>query len=304
MDDNGHVNRSSFGRFVVLSVNLCIMVTSQLLFTRVLTRSERIFTRLRIWLVCHAYKSFGSVGVCRFGSRSVLKFTAVTRVAEAANIEYIPLYPFIGFKTSLLSKIKLTSSWTILTHLRCEDLIPGTTARLLFAAGRIYNPDACFESPKSCGSGFFDIRLAGDPFPPFASVKKFHARLGHEFVLKSQNNLHMWSHFEVASKRRYHTKFTQISCRETSLSKTARLQLSLIGSRQVGILSTGSTLDGQLAITIPREYGVIYWMMFWTLTLTSWYSVYSSLTWLSTRKGSVLIYEVVSHPTKYPITSH
>ena len=251
------------------------------------------------------------MGVCRFGSRSVLKFTAVTRVAEAANfIEYIPLYPFIGFKTSLLSKIKLTSSWTILTHLRCEDLIPGTTARFLFAAGRIYNPDACFESPKSYrieaadGSGFFDIRLAGDPFPPFASVKRFHARLGHEFVLKSQNHRHMLSHFEVASKRRYHTKFTQISCRETSLSKTARLQLSLIGSRQVGILSTGSTLGGQLAITIPREYGVIYGMMFWTLTPTSWYSVYSSLTWLSTRKGSVLIYEVVSHPTKYPITSH
>jgi len=39
----------------------------------------------------------------------------------------------------------------------------------------------------------------------------------------------------------------QISRRETSLSKMARLQLSLIGSQRVGILSTGSILDGQLA---------------------------------------------------------
>lgn len=58
------------------------------------------------------------------------------------------------------------------------------------------------------GSGLFDIRLASSPFPPFASVEEFHARLGHDFVLQSQHHCHMWSHFEVVSQRRYHTLFT------------------------------------------------------------------------------------------------
>ena len=60
-----------------------------MLYARVVTGSERNLIRLRIWLACRVYRSFPSVGVCRFGPRSVLKFTPVTRTAEAANIEYI-----------------------------------------------------------------------------------------------------------------------------------------------------------------------------------------------------------------------
>jgi aminoglycoside phosphotransferase len=59
------------------------------LYARVVTGSERNLIRLRIWLACRIYRSFSSVGVCRFGPRSVLKFTPLTRTAEAANIEYI-----------------------------------------------------------------------------------------------------------------------------------------------------------------------------------------------------------------------
>ena len=48
------------------------------LYARVVTGSECNLIRLRIWLACRVYRSFGEVGVCRFGPRSVLKFTPAT----------------------------------------------------------------------------------------------------------------------------------------------------------------------------------------------------------------------------------
>jgi hypothetical protein len=60
-----------------------------ILYARIVTRSERNLIRLRIWLACRVYRTFGQAGVCRFGPRSLLKFTPATRVAEAANVEYI-----------------------------------------------------------------------------------------------------------------------------------------------------------------------------------------------------------------------
>ncbi|KAI0278502.1 hypothetical protein BGY98DRAFT_1154363 [Russula aff. rugulosa BPL654] len=88
------------------------------LYARVVTGSKRNLIRLRVWLACRVYRSFPSVGVCRFGPRSVLKFTPVIRTAEAANIEYIAgntIYPFRGYRMSSSSINKRTSLWTIST---------------------------------------------------------------------------------------------------------------------------------------------------------------------------------------------
>lgn len=191
------------------------------LLPRVLTRSERNFTRLRIWLAYHAYKSFGCVGVSRFGPRSVLKFTAVTRVAEAANIEYIghnTTIPvpriqdvfIIGRRTYIVMDYIDGSELTYAAKALSQEQYQGICSQL---KGYIAQMRA-LKAPKSGrleaadGSGLFDIRLSSDSFPPFTSVEEFHVRLGHEFVLKSSNHSHMWSHFELISQRKYKTIFT------------------------------------------------------------------------------------------------
>ena len=76
-------------RLYFYSRGLKVLAHPLVLCARVVTGSERNFIRLRIWLACRVYRSFGQGGVCRFGPRSLLKFTPVTRTAEAANIEYV-----------------------------------------------------------------------------------------------------------------------------------------------------------------------------------------------------------------------
>lgn len=191
------------------------------LLPRVLTRSERNFTRLRIWLAHHAYKSFGCVGVSRFGPRSVLKFTAVTRVAEAANIEYIghnTTIPvpriqdvfIIGHRTYIVMDYIDGSELTYAAKALSQEQRQGICSQLkeYIAQMRALKAPKAGKLEAADGSGLFDIRLSSDPFPPFASVEEFHVRLGHEFVLKSPNHRHMWPHFELISQRRYKTIFT------------------------------------------------------------------------------------------------
>ena len=226
MNVNGHkphFNGSQFGKFVVVSVNIVQYGHTGIavLFPRVLTRSERNFTRLRIWLAVHAYKSFHCVGVCRFGPRSVLKFTAVTRVAEAANIEYIghnTTIPvpriqdvfIIGHRTYIVMDYINGSELTYASKTLSQEQRQGICSQLkeYIAQMRVLKPTNAGRLEAADGSGLFDIRLASNPFPPFASVEEFHARLGHEFVLKSPNHRHMWSHFELISQRKYTTIFT------------------------------------------------------------------------------------------------
>jgi aminoglycoside phosphotransferase (APT) family kinase protein len=158
--------------------------------------------------------------VCRFGPRSVLKFTAVTRVAEAANIEYIghnTTIPvpriqdvfIIEHKTYIVMDYINASELTYAAKTLSPEQQGGICSQLkqYIAQMRALKP----SNPRveaADGSGLFDIRLTSDPFPSFASVEEFHARLGHEFVLKSPKHRHMWSHFEVVSQRQYHTTFT------------------------------------------------------------------------------------------------
>jgi aminoglycoside phosphotransferase (APT) family kinase protein len=158
--------------------------------------------------------------VCRFGPRSVLKFTAVTRVAEAANIEYIghnTTIPvpriqdvfIIEHKTYIVMDYINTSELTYAVKTLSPEQQGGICFQLkqYIAQMRALKP----SNPRveaADGRGLFDIRLTSNPFPSFASVEEFHARLGYEFILKSPNHRHMWSHFEVVSQRRYHTTFT------------------------------------------------------------------------------------------------
>ena len=69
----------------------CALVT----FPRVLTFGTQ-FTRFRIWLACHLVSCIQIVWLCCFGLLRAPIGPAVTRVAEAANIEYIGLYQFLG----------------------------------------------------------------------------------------------------------------------------------------------------------------------------------------------------------------
>jgi hypothetical protein len=192
-------------------------------------------------------------------------------VAEAANIEYIvtiPPYLFLGFKIEHKTYIAMDYINASELMYAAKTLSPEQQRGI---CSQLKQYIAQMRALKPSNPRLFDIRLTSNPFPPFAFMEEFHARLGHEFVLKSPNHRHMWSHFEVVSQRRYHTTFThiQISRRETSLSKTARLRPLLIGSRRVGILNTGSILDGQLATTRPHIYGTTYETLFWILILTS-----------------------------------
>jgi len=207
MSDNGlkpYVNSSKFA-----------------LFPRLLTRSERNFTRLRMWLAFHAYKSFGGVGVARFGPRSVLKFTAVTRVAEAANIEYIAQNTtipvpriqdvfIIGPRTYIVMDYIDAPELTYVTKALSREQRQGICSQLkeYITQMRALKAPNAGRMEAADGSGLFDIRLTSEPFPPFASVEEFHARLGHEFVLNSPNHRHMWSHYELISQRSYNTIFT------------------------------------------------------------------------------------------------
>ena len=58
------------------------------------------------------------------------------------------------------------------------------------------------------GSGLFNIRFGGQPFPTLDSARDFHTHLGHDFVVKSEQHHEARSRFEAMGKRLYHTTFT------------------------------------------------------------------------------------------------
>lgn len=191
------------------------------MFARILTRSERNFTRIRIWLGCNAYKLFPSVAVCRFGPKSLLKVSAATRVAEAANMEYIGRNTAIPVPRvqdifiiknrtyivmDYINAPELTITWGTLSQEQQEHIF--SQLKGYIAQMRALKPPNPGRLESADGSGLYDIRLDSRPFPPYPSVKEFHARLGHEFIMNSPRHCDMWSQFEAISQRQYRTTFT------------------------------------------------------------------------------------------------
>jgi len=190
------------------------------LYARVVTGSERNLIRLRIWLAFHIYRSFPQAGVCRFGPRSVLKFTPWTRTTEAANIEYIAKNTTIpvprvhdvfvidqqtyiimdyikGFEFSLKA-LSAEQQEAIFEELK--GYIAQMRALKPPRPGRVECPD---------GSGLFDYRLGHSrPLPPFESIERFHSQLGHDFILGSDRHREAWPRFRAMGNRQYCTKFT------------------------------------------------------------------------------------------------
>lgn len=190
-----------------------------MLYARVVTGSERNLIRFRIWLACRVYQSFPSAGVCRFGPRSVLKFTPVTRTAEAANIEYIAgnttipvprvqdvfivdqqTYIIMDYISgSEFSQKALSAEQRESIFEELKGYIAQMRALKLTRPGRVESAD---------GSGLFDNRLGNRPFPPFESIEKFHSHIGHDAILYSDKHRKAWSQFQAMVNRKYCTKFT------------------------------------------------------------------------------------------------
>lgn len=161
------------------------------------------------------------MGVCRFGPRSVLKFTAVTRVAEAANIEYIGCNTTIPVARVQDVFIIEQRTYIVMDYINGVELtyaednlspvqLQGICSQLkdYITQMRALKPPNPGRLEAADGSGLFDIRLASHPFPPFASIQEFHARLGHEFVLHSSDHRDMASDFQMVAQRHYRTTFS------------------------------------------------------------------------------------------------
>jgi aminoglycoside phosphotransferase (APT) family kinase protein len=159
--------------------------------------------------------------VCRFGPRSVVKFTAVTRAAEAVNIEYIAQNTtipvpriqdvfMIGNRTYIVMDYINGSEMTYVSDTLSPEQNQAIRLQMkgYMSQMRALKPPNPGRVEAADGSGLFDIRLTSSPFDPFPSVKEFHARLGHEFVLRSQDHRHMWSQFAAVAQRRYRTTFS------------------------------------------------------------------------------------------------
>jgi thiamine kinase-like enzyme len=73
---------------------------------------------------------------------------------------------------------------------------------------RAPNPTRPGRVEAADGSGIFDIRLRGHPYPSSESIKEFHNFLGHAFVLASDKHRRAWPRFQEMRNRRYCTRFT------------------------------------------------------------------------------------------------
>ena len=189
-----------------------------MLYARIVTGSERNLIRLRIWLARHVYRPFALGGARRFGPRSVLKSSPVTRTAEAASIEYIA-------RNTTIPVPRVHDVFTIDTHTYIiMDYIKGFV--FSHKALSVEQRESIYEELKSYiaqmralksarpgrvesadGSGLFDTRF-GRPFPPLESIEKFHSHIGHDAILKIDKHRKAWPRFQAMGNRQYCTKFT------------------------------------------------------------------------------------------------
>ncbi|KAH7913239.1 kinase-like domain-containing protein [Hygrophoropsis aurantiaca] len=190
---------------------------------RITTSSERILIRLRIWLGCNACKNFGSAGVCRFGPRSLIKFTCSTRAAEAANLLYIARHTTvpvprvhdvftIGQQTFIVMEYvhgtELTYAWEHLSAEQKMGLFP--QLKDYIDQVRSLQPPRPGRVEAADGTSLFDVRLCmgNQPFGPFATVTDFHTHLGHDCIRAGERHRDVWTQFEAVAKRQYRTVFT------------------------------------------------------------------------------------------------
>jgi serine/threonine protein kinase len=189
------------------------------LYARVVTGSERNLIRLRIWLACRVYRSFPSVGVCRFGPRSVLKFTPVTRTAEATNIECIAGNTTIPVPRVQDVFIINQQTYIVMDYINGSEFsqkaLSAEQRESIFgelkgyiAQMRALKPTRPGRVESADGSGLFDNRLGSRPFPPFESIEKFHSHIGHDAILYADKHRKAWSQFQAMGNRKYCTKFT------------------------------------------------------------------------------------------------
>ena len=191
-----------------------------MLYARVVTRSERNLIRLRIWLARRVYRSFFQSGVCRFGPRSVLKFTFMTRTAEAANIEYIARNTTIPVPRVQDVFIIDQRTYIIMDYINGSEFsqkaLSAEQQESIFeelkgyiAQMRALKPTRPGRVESADGSGLSDHRIGGSkPFPPFESIERFHSHIGHEVILYSDKYREAWPQFQAMRNRKYCTKFT------------------------------------------------------------------------------------------------
>ena len=175
MNVEPYVNRSSLGKFAVVGVillHLCTVCSSDI----------STCTHARNSIYSLPYLACVSSRVMHTNRLAVSLRApigpAVTRVAEAANIEYIGLYQFLGLNLHFhgLNCLQLKG------HIRA--LNPPNPGRLEAADGR----------------GLFDIRPS-NPVPPFASVDV--ARICPQiskplsYVVVLQGRITLYTHIEI-----------------------------------------------------------------------------------------------------------
>jgi hypothetical protein len=73
---------------------------------------------------------------------------------------------------------------------------------------RALNPTRPGRVESADGSGIFDDRLNGSPYPSFETIEAFHRYIGHAFILASDRHRRAWPQFQDMGNRRYRTRFT------------------------------------------------------------------------------------------------
>lgn len=190
---------------------------------RIVTSSERNLIRLRIWLGYRLYKTFGSSGICRFGPRTVVKYTPTTRVAEAANMEFIASHTqiplprvhdvfIIGSRTYIVMDYidapELTFTWHKLTNMQKKQFF--VQLKDYINQMRALEPSNPGHIQAADGTGVFDSRLCLDncPMGPFISSREFHTHLGHDCIRTLKTHQQYWPLLDKMAEKQYRTVFS------------------------------------------------------------------------------------------------
>jgi aminoglycoside phosphotransferase len=249
----------------------------QILYARIVTGTERNFIRLRVWLARRIYRSLASTSVSRFGPHSVLKSTRVTHASEGANIEYIARHTTIPVPRVqdvfiidermyiVMDYIKgCTLTKTTMTLLPVEQLknifeeLKGYIAQM-----RALNPPRPGRVEAADGSGVFDPRLRGATYCSTSScdsIQKFHTRLGHDLVLKSDKYRKAcekaWPQLQAIRNRQYCTKFTHANITPKNI---------LVNNGKIAAI-----VDWETAGWYPEYWEYAYWAVSNRYSLPRW----------------------------------
>ena len=239
----------------------------QILYARIITRTERNFIRLRIWLARRIYQSLASASVSRFGPHSVLKWTDMTRASEAANIEYIARHTTIPVPRVQDVFIIDKRTYIVMEYIEgCEltkttmTLLPAEQLKDIFeelkryvAQMRALNPPHPGRVEAADGRGVFDPRLRGTNrglTSSCDSIQTFHTRLGHDLALSSDTYYReackkAWPQLQAIRNRQYCTKFTHANIAPTNI---------LVNNGRIAAI-----VDWETAGWYPEYWEYAYW---------------------------------------------